>query len=196
MIHDVAMNPIQPLAPAGDPKVAVAIEGHGEDLDFASVERGCHEWLDGSFLQLPESQARPFGEHADPHGSVRTKGQAHNAVLSHVGFERFDRIRLRRTVTPVHERGLASEPEPALAVGHYGIDRADRYALCLPQALERGLRDVTESRVRDIRSCSYDPQRPVGILAHVLERRKTVQLEVRRDRPVLDVSDLAAAYRP
>ena len=190
------MNPIQPLASAGDPKVAVAIEGHGEDLDFASIERGRHEWFDDPFLQLSESQARPFREHADPHGSIRTKGQAHDPVLSHVGSERFDRVRLRRTVTPVHECRLPSEPKPALAVGQYRIDRADRYSLCLSETLDLAIGDVAESRVRDIRGRPHDPQRPVRILAHVLERRKTVQLDVGRDRPVFDVSDLAAAYCP
>ena len=64
------------------PEVAVAIEGHGKDLDFASIERGRHEWFDDSFLQLSKSQARAFGEHADPHGSIRTKGHAHNPVCS------------------------------------------------------------------------------------------------------------------
>jgi hypothetical protein len=129
VIHDVTLNPIQPLASAGDPKVAVAIEGHSEDLDFASIERGRHKWFDGAFLQLSESQAWPFREHADPQSSIRTKGDAHDPVLPLVGSQRFDRVRLGQTVTPVDERRLPSKPKPALPVGQYRIDRADRYSL-------------------------------------------------------------------
>src|SRR5580692_2522619 len=105
------MNPIQPFASGGDPKASVAIEHHGAHLDFASVERGRHEWFDESFFQLSESEPRPFREDADPHGSIRTKGHAHDPVLPHVGSERCNRVILRRTVTPVNECRLAAEPE-------------------------------------------------------------------------------------
>src|SRR5208282_5329400 len=196
VIDDVAMDAIKALSPTRDPKVAVAIEGHRGDLDFASIERWRYERLDGTVLQLSESQAWPLGEHPDPHGSIRGKSQGDHSVLSNVGFERFDGVYLRRTVTPVDKRGLASEPETAVAVGEYRIDRADRYSLCLSEALHRTLRHVTERRVQNIRRRSHHPHRPIGILAHVLERRKAVQLEVRAQRVVFDVRNLAAAHGP
>src|SRR5208283_4886328 len=102
----------------------------------------------------------------------------------------------RRTVTPVHECCLAAEPESALAVCKYRIDRADRYSLCLSEAFDRAFGDLTESRVRNIRGRAHHPQRPVRGLARVLERRKAVHLNVEYDRPVFDICDLSAAYCP
>src|SRR5271165_6967010 len=97
---------------------------------------------------------------------------------------------------PVHECRLAAEPEPALAVCKYRIDWGDRYSLCLSEAFDRAFGDLTESRVRNIRGRAHDPQRPVRRLAHVLERRKAVHLNVEHDGPVFDISDLSAAYCP
>ena len=69
MLHSVSMDTKEPVLLGANPKVTVAVEHHGGNGEFASVEGGGHERPNHAIPQLPKP-SWTFAEYAHPQRSV------------------------------------------------------------------------------------------------------------------------------
>ena len=81
------------------------------DREFAAVEAGRHEWLEHTVHQPSKASPMAGRANAHPKGPIGTTAPTRDAGLSCVGFQRFDRVRLRDAFMPVDKGSLSSEPK-------------------------------------------------------------------------------------
>ena len=151
--------------------------------------------LTRAFLQLSESQARPFREHV-PTGSSDPGPRSHDPCCP-VGFQRFDRVRLGHR----HASGQApsaTQANPALPSANIESDRADRHSLCLSKHLafshRRGVKAQAESEI--FAAAARPTATPSESSLTFWNDEKPSNWMSNATARLFDVSDLMAAYSP